>query len=67
MSLHRAWMLLLVVATLGCGENPEEPEPEEGRDAVIAEVEKLGGKVGYDEENPERPVIEVRFKPVCTF
>ena len=52
MSLLRAWMLLLVVGTLGCGDKPEP----------VATIEKLGGKVGYDEGSPERPIVQVNFQ-----
>jgi len=70
----RAWMLLLVVGMVGCGETPAPvaaPEPvageakqspivpELGQDAIIAEIEKLGGEVEYDEKSPERPIVAV--------
>lgn len=43
MSLHTAWMLMLVVVTLGCG-----GKPETGRDEAIAAVDEVGGKVQCD-------------------
>lgn len=61
MGPKKAWMLLvgllLVVGTPGSGEAgpvPEEPQrrptvPEVGRDAPIAEIEKLGGSYRCDE------------------
>jgi hypothetical protein len=61
----RPWMwmspvgLLLVAATLGCGERPERPGPAVGRDEAIAVIEKLGGRIGYDEESPGRPIVYV--------
>ena len=68
--------LLLIVGTLGCGDEPapdvnpgpvaggpkQSPtNPEFGRDAAIAAIEKLGGEVGYDEESPDRPIATVRL------
>jgi len=36
------------------------PRPESGRDAAIAEIERLGGRVyRYDEESAERPRVGV--------
>ena len=41
----------------------EEPKratvPEVGRDAAIAEIEKLGGVYGGDKESPDRPIVGV--------
>src|SRR3989304_6984363 len=41
----------------------EEPKratvPEGGRDAAIAEIEKLGGVYGGDKESPDRPIVGV--------
>lgn len=69
MSLTKTWMLptgmSLVVGALGCRERPERPMPELGREAVIAEIEKLGGGqncVEYDEESPGRPIVGVNFE-----
>ena len=65
MTLHRTWMLLLVVGTLGCGERPapvtesepvaEEAKqspivPEVGQNEAIAAIEKLGGRHSLDEK-----------------
>ena len=72
MSLQKTWMLLLVVGTLGCGEKPEPvvvdepvaeeekqspPVPEVGRDAAIAEIEKLGGSIWDPGESEEAEVF----------
>ena len=46
--------LLLVVGTLGCGDKPQSVA-----DVDSAEIEKLGGRVGYDDESPERPIVHV--------
>ena len=73
MSLPRAWMvpvgLLLVVGPAGCEVERRpvaQPEPiaepslaEKGRDAAIAAIERLGGRVGYDEEGPDRAIVDV--------
>jgi len=68
--------LLLLVGTLGCGDEPapvaepgpvaDEPKanstmPKVGRDAAIAEIEKLGSRLSFDEESPDRAIIEVYF------
>ena len=36
-------------------------EPEVGRDAAIAAIEKLGRSVQYDERSPERPILKVEL------
>ena len=71
MSPEKAWMLLvgslLLVGTLGSGEAgpvPEEPKcrptvPEVGRDAAIAEIEKLGGSYRCDEGGLDGPIMRV--------
>ena len=74
MSPKRTWVLpaglLLVVGTLGCGEKskpvveeskPNSTMPEVGRDAAIAEIKKLGSRLSFDEESPDRAIIEVYF------
>jgi len=38
------------------------PGPEVGRDAAIAEIEKLGGRVQYDEGNPDRTIVTVDLR-----
>jgi len=68
--------LLSVLGTLGCGEKPgpvAEPGPvpaeagqdpgvpEAGQDTAIAEIEKLGSRLSFDEESPDRAIIEVYF------
>ena len=52
----RAWIvpmgLLLVVVTPGCRNE---------RDSAIAEIERLGGRVEYDEESPNSPIVGVEL------
>ena len=60
--------LLLLVATLGCGEKPEpvaeeversSSEPEIGRDAAIDAIESWGGSYRCDDERTERSITTV--------
>jgi hypothetical protein len=37
------------------------PGPEVGRDAAIAEIERLGGTYRCDEESSARPIVEVEL------
>ncbi len=37
-----------------------EPNADQAR--AIAEIEKLGGKVGVDEKSPEKPVLSVDLR-----
>ena len=69
----KRWMLpvglLLVVGMLGCGGKPEPVveeakqsllgPPDLGRDAAIAEIEKMGGWLVYEEGASANPVIRV--------
>ncbi len=63
MKLQIVWMLsvglLLVVGTLGCGANRSSEEK-----AAIAAIEKLGGKVTYDDKSWARSIIGVRLRAV---
>jgi hypothetical protein len=77
MRLKTAWVLLLVLGMVGCGEKPTsvvDPEPvaeaaeqspsgpDVGRDAAIAKIKKMGGKVSYDEESPDRTILTVDLR-----
>jgi Leucine-rich repeat (LRR) protein len=42
-------------------EQPKRTEPEVGRDAAIAAIEKLGGSYGCDEQSPDKPIVGVRL------
>ena len=55
-------ILLLAAGLLGCEKKIEESRTEPGRDAVIAEIEKLAGTgVEYDEKSPDRPIVGIDF------
>ncbi len=50
-----AGCLLLILSLLGCG----QPAVNPGEAATVAAIQKLGGKVEFDEKSPDRPVIKV--------
>ena len=49
--------LLLVGGALGCGQKPRPGGP--GEDALVAAIERLGGRSFCDERRPGRPIVEV--------
>ena len=52
---------LILVISMGCSRPapPTENTPEDTEDMAVAFVEKLGGKVIRDENQPGKPVVEV--------
>jgi hypothetical protein len=48
------WMLVALLA-IGC----QKPAGNPGEAAAIAAIQKLGGRVEVDEQQPEKPVIKV--------
>ncbi|MBI4663202.1 MAG: hypothetical protein HY735_30715 [Verrucomicrobia bacterium] len=58
------WSVLLALPVIALGlitltdAQTKEERPDKG---IIAEIEKLGGKVKYDESRPDRPVVSVNF------
>jgi hypothetical protein len=49
------WCLLLVLSATGCG----KPAGSPAEAAVVAAIRKLGGKVEFDEKQPDHPVLKV--------
>ena len=54
---------LLVPMLMGCGARPGETasRPNKEQATSIAEIQKLGGKVTFDEEAPGNPIYAVNF------
>lgn len=48
--------MLFLQVCIGCGERTPLDQ------AAVAEIEKLGGKVMYDPEDPTKPIIAVSFR-----
>lgn len=38
-------------------------ESTESQESIVAEIEKFGGRVTFDESNPDRPIVSVRLMP----
>ncbi|MBI4663201.1 MAG: hypothetical protein HY735_30710 [Verrucomicrobia bacterium] len=58
------WSVLLALPVIALGLitlTDAQTKKERADKEIIAEIEKLGGKVKYDEIRPERPVISVDF------
>ncbi len=55
MALTGPPILLFAFLTVGC-----VPEMDK-KVSIVAEVERLGGEVTYDEKHPDRPVVAIRL------
>ena len=57
----RSWCgaVLVVAALAGCSKDRPQDAAGSPEDAAVKAVEKLGGKVERDDEQPGRPVVEV--------
>lgn len=69
---RRAWLASAAVAAvsvsvsapaIAAAQEPPQPQPQGEAASAVAEIEKLGGRVGRDEESKEKekPIIAVSF------
>ncbi len=60
-SMMRARTPLLISFALVCGAYGAAPPADDRAERAVAEIEKVGGTVGYDESRPDTPVNFVSF------
>ena len=64
---HGRLLTFALLLAAGCARQqavsvPEEELPLPGREGAIAAIEKMGGKIRFDEERPERPAVRVDLR-----